>query len=405
MNEDTTLQRLIYYKGQLLTAQDFEDQQKYHKQKLEQLTQRFPIGIVRGLNVVISSDKDGTEVFLIEQGLAIDAVGNAIVVPTQGLRMPVDQFQSDKPYLSLKYTESKTHKSQSPCEDSKHYNRINEGVEVTWETAPNISDPENKEARITVARIRPKTDADKSLPAEVLGSKHVIEGAGDLTIRLDAGLIGEAQLDENVKNKLVIGGNGHDHADGDGDKIPLNGLADEVKEKLNSIPENIDERLVTEGDNHDHTEGSGGSKIPLAGLADDVHQKLDAIPDNIENSLVTGGDDHNHTEGHGDKIPFEGLDPAVQKRLVTINPFPINGTFSTANVNPDIPPFNDEKFRIPNVIPISVGARLSWSFEIERLASGVKYHFTIQKTPAGDETSTEDDTVIEYRIDFAEFEG
>ena len=45
------LERLIYYKGQLLTSRDFEDQQEYHRKKLQQFVQRFPYGIVKGLNV------------------------------------------------------------------------------------------------------------------------------------------------------------------------------------------------------------------------------------------------------------------------------------------------------------------------------------------------------------------
>jgi len=170
--------------------------------------QRFPFGIVRGLTVIISApdsnNPSDSEAFLITEGLAIDADGNAIVVPKQGIRVPVDDFISDKtPYLSLKYTENKTRRSQSPLEDSTKYNRVNEAVEVTWEKTPNIS--AKGEARITVAKIRLKTDADK--PSEKVGSNYVIEDVappGEPTIRLDAALITEKQIADDAISTAKI---------------------------------------------------------------------------------------------------------------------------------------------------------------------------------------------------------
>jgi hypothetical protein len=197
MNEDTTLQRLIYYKGQLLTAQDFEDQQKYHKQKLEQLTQRFPIGIVRGLKIIFSKNSDGSEALKILGGLAIDSDGKAIVVPEEGILVSVPNGL-EKPFLSLKYTESKSRRNLSPLEPKKPFDRIVETIKPIWGKKANISDEEK--ACVTVAKLRDKTDADKSLSPEVLGSNYVIEGEDDPTIRLDASLIGTDQ----IKDKAVI---------------------------------------------------------------------------------------------------------------------------------------------------------------------------------------------------------
>ena len=49
--DNNNLKRVLYYKGQLLTAQDFRDEQDYHINRLRQLVGRFPCGIISGLNV------------------------------------------------------------------------------------------------------------------------------------------------------------------------------------------------------------------------------------------------------------------------------------------------------------------------------------------------------------------
>ena len=53
--ENENIQRLRYSKGQLLTAKDFEDQQSYHREKLDRFIERFPHGIVTGLKVICSA--------------------------------------------------------------------------------------------------------------------------------------------------------------------------------------------------------------------------------------------------------------------------------------------------------------------------------------------------------------
>src|SRR5688572_13820411 len=97
------IERLIYYKGQVLTADDFNAQQAYHRDKLSQFVQRFPKGIVTGLHVFCSpadqNNPDDYDAFKIEAGLALDEQGQAIVVPDQGYRVNVDEFRENEPYL------------------------------------------------------------------------------------------------------------------------------------------------------------------------------------------------------------------------------------------------------------------------------------------------------------------
>jgi hypothetical protein len=410
MNEDT-IQRLLYYKGQLLTAQDFNDQQKYHRTKLKQLTARFPYGIVNGLTVIYDpGESSNPEPIVIQEGLAVDIKGDSIALSEH--RVSLEGFDSKNCYLSIKYSERPTCSNQSVCETTLKKNRIEESLETKWDVIPNRITRDSKnnitESYITVARLRPKKEPkdDEWQKSQKDGDKKSSETflilekknePGLPTIRLDAGLIGEAQLDENVKSKLVTDGDKHDHtADHGGAQIPLSGLTDEVQEKLKSI-EGIEDKLVTNGDKHDHS-GGDGELIPLAGLAKAIRDKLNSVPDDLKDRLVTDGDKHDHTEDHGGaQIPLAGLKPEVIHRLVTIKTA-LGGTFSTADTNPKYPSFSDNKFRIPNVIPITEDAKISWIYQIERKAGGlIQYYFTITKESAFSGP-------VEYHIDFAEID-
>jgi hypothetical protein len=70
--------RVRYFDGQLLTAQDFRDEQQYHLEK-QRLHNRLlhGVGIVTGLEVVVVK---GTTV-QVRPGLALDSHGREIIVP------------------------------------------------------------------------------------------------------------------------------------------------------------------------------------------------------------------------------------------------------------------------------------------------------------------------------------
>lgn len=78
MADSVALKRLNYFQGQVLTAQDFIDQQDYHLQKLQLLLSRFPNGIVRGLEVTAGSGTEGG--LEVTSGVAVDADGRLILV-------------------------------------------------------------------------------------------------------------------------------------------------------------------------------------------------------------------------------------------------------------------------------------------------------------------------------------
>jgi len=342
--------RIKYYKGQMLTARDFDDQQEYHRQKHKALLRRFPHGIVGGLEVICakkSDDPNDFDGFLIKEGLAVDREGREIVVPENGFKVSVSEFDPETPYLGLVYDENDELIVSGQCDTNQKNNRIKEGFEIKWDKAPNIG------SIITVALIELKDGMEAGptcdnydviledreggprirIDAGVVGGDQIADGAITVdkirdnavtTGKIISGAVIEDKLDAEVKGKLVTGGNAHNHTDGQGAAIPEEGLEADVRSKLvtngNShdhsggdgaaIPEDgleaaVRSKLVTNGNSHDHSGGDGGL-IPEDGLAGGVRAKL-----------VTGGDGHDHAGGDGTVIPEAGLEVAVKSKLVT----------------------------------------------------------------------------------------
>ncbi len=355
------ISRIKYYRGQLLTARDFQDQQRYHRQKHRNLLQRFPYGIIGGLEVTcaekdddIPNDYDG---FLIQEGLAVDDQGNEIIVPEQGYKVPLTEFDPNKPYLSLRYVEEEDHVGNGACDTVAKNNRVLECFDHSWDTSPNIS-PSITVALISVIeenagscgdfdvqleeeeggpRIRINArlvDTDQIADAAIIESKIRTNAVTNMKIsdaaiseaKLVDGAVSENKLNTNVQARLVTDGDLHNHIEGSGGaRIPVDGLHSDVQGKL-----------VTNGDSHNHTSGDG-AKIPLEGLATDISGRLvedgsshdhtddsggNRIPEtglhnNVRGKLVTGGDSHDHTSGHGAKIPLEGLADEITNQFIT----------------------------------------------------------------------------------------
>ena len=89
MSEAIKIQRLNYYKGQVLTAQDFNDQQNYHRNKLDLILKRFPSGIIEGLDV--TEDKSDHTI-TIAPGLALDNNRKQLFVGDEGITLAPDEI-------------------------------------------------------------------------------------------------------------------------------------------------------------------------------------------------------------------------------------------------------------------------------------------------------------------------
>ena len=186
--------RIKYYKGQLLTARDFADQQKYHRDHLRQFLQRFPFGVVAGLDVIIDKDSTGKDALIIKAGIAVDRPGNQLVIPTD-VFVPFDEVPSDQNlrYLSLKYEETEFLVEPSLFTPNNKNNRVKESAIYEWKDAPNFFDK----------------DVSYITLAKVLGDKAPFtldkdEDEIGRTIRVEARIVDTAQiLDGAVTNRKL----------------------------------------------------------------------------------------------------------------------------------------------------------------------------------------------------------
>lgn len=393
------LNRLMYYTGQLLTSRDFEDQQEYHRNKLQQLTQRFPYGIVKGLNVICDLPKeppDDFEAFKITEGFAVDEAGNAIVIGSEGLRISVEEFyqnelaDKDHLFLSIRYTEKKRFSPASSHDSSTKNNRITESVEHRWDEGANRS-VEGLVSHITLAKIRRREENENIDNKKTCHNGELIieEEIDNQMIRLNAGIVEEEQLSNDLKGKLVTGGDSHNHTAGRGEPIPESGLESGVQDKLVTggndhnhtggdgaqIPEaglapDVADQLVTQGNHHDHTTGHG-APIPEAGLAAAVQDKL-----------VNGGNAHDHSGTGGNHVPLAGLAAEVREKLVTIATVDLDssdttipaGTNATATIN------EVEKNAIIHIVPTQ--GVISWTFTVEPNGDFLRYTIIVENPGA-----------------------
>ena len=141
-------ERNSYFHGKLLTAKDFEAEQRYLNDKrrfLNRLTGAN--GIVAGLGVVMADD---TSVIL-QAGCAFDASGREIVVPeTTVVKLATiegyDSLSTDSAYLGIRYREEPADEVYAAMSDTgdRRFNKVRESYALTLldeSLAPKIPAP------------------------------------------------------------------------------------------------------------------------------------------------------------------------------------------------------------------------------------------------------------------------
>ncbi len=128
-------QRNNYYFGKLLTAKDFEDEQRYYNDK-RRLSNRLTgaNGIVAGLGVIRADDFS----LVIQAGCAFDASGREIVVPeTKVVKLSTiegfAQLASSTALLGIRYDEQPAEEVYAVMSDESapRYNRVREQYALT----------------------------------------------------------------------------------------------------------------------------------------------------------------------------------------------------------------------------------------------------------------------------------
>lgn len=448
------VERLRYFKGQLLTADDFKAEQTYHRDRVTNLLRRFPYGIIDGLNVVpktkTEADPESFDGFLIEEGLAVDEDGNQIVVPAEGIRILRENVlpeRANNPYLSLVYFEELLCVG-TLCDSAQKNNRIHEAVGISWVSAPNIRNNEDRPT-ITVAYIE-KTDED------TLILKTDISPDGKL-IRIDARVIDEENIKDGAVSESKIASNAVTES-----KIAADAITD-MKIRNNAVrdrhiaPNAVrEDKIANDAIISRHIKDFNTGTLDFNYGIKESHIQNDAIisrhikaydpqdPNNnhgikashIQNNAIESrhikefdptnpDDDHGIKTGHIQNNAIiarhilsnaiitrhiQDGNVSIAKLDVLDDQGTVTGTFGTAgDPPPDPDPImeddpvvifdgaNFDEVRFPHVLPLTSGTRLVWSFEIERMSGDrMAYHFHISKNTPG---------VVSYKIQFVRFTG
>lgn len=274
------IKRIRYYKGQVLTAKDFQDQQAYHRDKLQRHVKRFPFGVLQGLDVKFEND-----VFIIEAGSAVDSSGREIMVGVGGLTVPRTSFDPSKSYLSVIFTEKDSCDEQSVCEGPKKYNRTCEQAGYRWDNTP---DPTGN--RITLAKVEESTDEEEPY---IFRTDFDDQGR---RIRLDAKLVDE----QNIIFRDI---NGHDHTgEGKGTPIPTDGIENQAITNAKITDGAVTTlKIATGAVTQDKL--ANNSVIPDKLNDDAVESQKIADADNLPDSTDPTGVNQKTTEGKGIKTP------------------------------------------------------------------------------------------------------
>ena len=119
--------RVRFFPGQLLTAQDFETEQKYHLE-MRRLHNRLlhGLGIVEGLGVS-AADVDGSTV-IVAPGFAVDGLGREIAVD-QPVRIEAGACGQEICFVTLEYAETATDPVPTANGESQ-FSRVTEGFSI-----------------------------------------------------------------------------------------------------------------------------------------------------------------------------------------------------------------------------------------------------------------------------------
>lgn len=129
-------ERNSFYPGKLLTARDFEAEQRYMNDKRRLMNRLFGgSGIVAGLGVIMADDAS----VILQAGCALDASGREIVVPeTRVIKLPTvegyDRLTSNCAYLGISYGETPEEEVYSVMSDENgapRFNKLAEGYKLT----------------------------------------------------------------------------------------------------------------------------------------------------------------------------------------------------------------------------------------------------------------------------------
>ena len=239
--------RVLYHTGQLLTAKDFEDEQKYHSDKIRLFFKRFPTGVIRGLKLstenpmpVVSDKSVQDKGIYITSGIGVAGNGDLLIInelqtvfvnKTPG-KNEISPYQVgveylfipyelnsianyEKLYVNIKLDRRQFSEKSSPFDVSIRKNREEETVLISFEEKPSgdgesitlgmIIQDDNKNiisAATDARREAAITPESFVLFDDTKGHDHSGEGNKGKKIT-SAGLADDAVVSEKIKNGAV----------------------------------------------------------------------------------------------------------------------------------------------------------------------------------------------------------
>jgi len=201
MNQET-IERLNYYNGQRLEADDFRLEQEYHIQVQRWLSKSlFTPGVADGFEVFPIEDpltKKKTRV-LVTPGLALDDLGRAIILVRPAHLTP------EARYLCVRYAERKDRREGDQCtpngssrDESARWGgpaRIVSAAELFWRSAPPRQDA--RELVIAVLELNPDCSVER-----VVSGPAKVAVANQLSRVFSYALEGEKNID--ARNSKVL---------------------------------------------------------------------------------------------------------------------------------------------------------------------------------------------------------
>ena len=142
------MERVRFFDGQLLTATDFEAEQRYHLEKRRlhnRMLHRF--GVVDGLGVSVP---DGAEAaVIVSPGFALDRRGNEIIVAGP-VRIDLNVCTGDVHFVTIQYTETATDPVPT-TNGGAEFSRVTEGFALG--TATEDPDESADTQHLSLARL------------------------------------------------------------------------------------------------------------------------------------------------------------------------------------------------------------------------------------------------------------
>src|SRR5919197_2283138 len=130
-NKFQSLKRVHYFFGQMLSQDDFQAEQNYHRERLKRHNRYLHgWGVVTGLKV--SAEQKGKEhAIVISPGMALDSLGNEIVIG-HPYRVCLNATGS-RLYVIARYAAHKTAAIIEGNENQIQYARVEEGFAISIE--------------------------------------------------------------------------------------------------------------------------------------------------------------------------------------------------------------------------------------------------------------------------------